>query len=92
MRWMNLEPVIQNEVSQKEKNIVYQCMGFWGGVIDKEPAFQCRRHETQIPSLSREDPLEDGMATDSSIPVWRIPWMEEPGGIQSLGLHRVGHN
>ena len=51
-------------------------VGFWGGVIGKEPACQCRRHETQIPSLGREDPLEDGMATHSSILAWRIPWTE----------------
>ena len=37
-------------------------------------------------SLGREDPLEEGMATHSSIPAWRIPWTEEPGGIQSIGL------
>ena len=45
-----------------------------------------------VRSLSREDPLEKGMATHSSILAWRIPWTEEPGGLQSLGSHRVGHN
>ena len=39
-----------------------------------------------------EDPLEKGMATHSSIPAWRIPWREEPGGLQSMGSHRVGHD
>ena len=39
--------------------------------------------ETQVRSLGREEPLEEGTATHSSIPVWRIPWTEEPGGIQS---------
>ena len=48
--------------------------------------------ETQIWSLGWEDPLEEGMATHSSIPGWRIPWTEEPGGLQSTGLHRVGHD
>ena len=43
-------------------------------------------------SLGWEDPLEEGMATHSSILPWRIPWTEEPGGVQSMGLHRVGHN
>ena len=52
-------------------------MGFWGGVIGKEPACQCRRHETQIPSPGREDPLEDGMATNSSILAWKIPMDRE---------------
>ena len=42
--------------------------------------------ETQIPSLGQEDPLEEGMATHSSILAWRIPWTEEPGGLQSMGL------
>ena len=42
-------------------------------------------HETRVPSLHWEDPLEEGMATHSSILAWRIPWTEEPGGIQSIG-------
>ena len=41
-------------------------------------------------SLGQEDPLQEGMATHSSILAWRSPWTEEPGGLQSLGLHRVG--
>ena len=39
-----------------------------------------------------EDPLEEGMATHSSILAWRIPWTEEPGGLHSVGLQRVRHN
>ena len=46
----------------------------------------------QIPSLGREDPLEEGMATRSSILAWRILWTEEPGRIQSIESQRVGHN
>ena len=42
--------------------------------------------ETQVRSLGQEDPLEKEMATHSSILAWRIPWMEEPGGLQSTGL------
>ena len=45
----------------------------------------------QVRSLGREDPLEKDMETLSSILVWRIPWTEEPGGLQSTGLQRVGH-
>ena len=45
---------------------------------------------TQVHSLGWEDPLEKEMATLSSILVWEIPWTEEPGGLQSVGLHRVG--
>ena len=48
--------------------------------------------ETQIRSLGQKDPLKEGMATHSSILAWRIPWTEEPGGLQSMGLQRVGHN
>ena len=49
-------------------------------------------HETWIRSLGWEDPLEKGMATHSSILAWRIPWTEEPGGLQSMGFQRVGHD
>ena len=45
--------------------------------------------ETQVQSLSQEDPLEKGRAPHSSLLAWRIPWTEEPGGIQSMGLQRV---
>ena len=48
--------------------------------------------ETQVPSLSREDPLEKGMATHSSVLAWRIQGTKEPGGLQSMGLQRVGHD
>ena len=45
---------------------------------------------TWVQSLGREDPLEKGTATHSSIRAWRIPWMEEPGRLQSMGSQRVG--
>ena len=48
--------------------------------------------ETWVQSLGQEDPLEEGMATHSSILAWRIPWTEEPGRLQSIGLQTVGHN
>jgi len=46
----------------------------------------------QVPSLGWEDPLEEGMATHFSILAWRIPWAEEPGGLQSLGSQRGRHD
>ena len=52
------------------------------------PAMQ----ETWVRSLGQEDPLENGMATHSSILAWRIPWTEEPDGLQSMGSQRVGHD
>ena len=63
--------------------------GFLGGSDGKIlPAMQ----ETQVQSLGLKDPLEKGMATHSSILAWRIPWTEEPGRLQSMGLQRVGHD
>ena len=64
-------------------------MDFPGGSAVKNlPAMQ----EMQVQSLGWEDPLEEGMATHSSILAWRIPWTEEPGGLQSIGSQRVRHN
>ena len=48
--------------------------------------------ETKVQSLGQEDPLEKGMAAHSSIPAWRIPWTEEPGGLQSMESQRIEHN
>ena len=48
--------------------------------------------KTQVQSLAGKEPLEQGMATYSSIPAWRIPWIEEPGGLQSMGSQTVGHD
>ena len=48
--------------------------------------------ETWVRSLGREDPLEKEMASHSSILAWRIPWTEEPGGLQSMGSQGVGHD
>ena len=48
--------------------------------------------ETLVLSLGQEDPLEKEMATHSSILVWKTPWMEEPGRLQSMGLQRVRHD
>ena len=61
---------------------------FPSGTSAEELACLCRRHETQIQSPGHEDPLEEGMATHSSILAWRIPWTEEPGGLQSMGPQR----
>ena len=57
-------------------------------MVKNPPAMQ----EAQVQSLGREDPLEKGMATHSSILAWKIPWTEEPGRLQSMGSQRVGHN
>ena len=57
-------------------------------MVKSMPAVQ----ETLVQSLGQEDPLEKEMATHSSIFAWRTPWTEEPGGLQSMGLQRVGLN
>ena len=57
-------------------------------MVKNLPAIQ----ESQVQSLGQEDPLEKSMATHSSILAWRIPWTEEPGGLQSMGSQRVGHD
>ena len=59
-----------------------------GSVVKNLSAVQ----KTQVWSLGQEDPLEKGMANHSSILVWRIPWTEEPRGLQSLGSQRVRHD
>ena len=55
-------------------------------MVKNLPAIQ----KTQVQSLSGKDPLEEGIATHSSILAWRIPWTEEPGGLQSIVSQRVG--
>ena len=65
---------------------------YTGGASGKESACRCRRTETWVRSLGWEDPLEEGMATHSSMLVWRIPWTEEPGGPQSMGSQKIRHD
>ena len=72
----------------------------WGGAsqVAQEQRIHLPMQETQetqetwVPSLGKEDPLEKEMATHSSILAWRIPWPEEPGRLQSIGLQRVRHD
>ena len=70
----------------------YYILGFPGDASGKEPTCQCRRQETWVRSLSQEGPLEEGLATHSSVLAWRIWWTEEPGRLQSTGLKRVGYD
>ena len=58
----------------------------------KNPAAMQETKEVWVRSLGQEDPLEEEMATHSSILAWRTPWTEEPGGLQSMGPQRVGHD
>ena len=84
------------------RQILYHCAKEWfwgeakkqtwklpGGSDSKESSCSAK---TWVRSLGREGSLEKGMATHSSILAWRIPWTEEPGGLQSMGSQRVGHD
>ena len=64
---------------------------FMAQQVKNPPAMQ-ETGEPQVRSLGWEDLLEEGMATHSSVPAWRIPRIEEPGGLQSMGSQSVGHN
>ena len=66
--------------------------GFPGGLMAKNPPAMQELQETGIWALGQEDPLEEGMATHSSILAWRIPWTVEPVGLQSIGSQGTGHN
>ena len=58
----------------------------------KNPAGMQEPQEMQVQSLGREDPLKEEMTTHSSILAWKIPWIEEPDGLQSMGSQRVRHD
>ena len=64
----------------------------WASLVAQMVKNQPAMRETWLPSLGWEDPLEEGMATHSTILAWRIPGTEEPGGLQSLGSQRAGHD
>ena len=74
------------------EGIGYPLQYYWASLmaqmVKNSPAMQ----ETLVQSLGWEDPLKEDMATHSSILAWRIPWAQEPGGLQSLRSHRVGHD
>ena len=64
----------------------------WASLVVQKIKNRPAMRKTWVPSLGWEDPLEEGMATHSSILSWRIPWTEEPGRLQSMGSKRVRHN
>ena len=66
--------------------------GFPGGSTVKNPPAIQETQETRVRSLGWEEPLEEGMATHSSILAWRTPWTEESSRLQSIGSQRVGHD
>ena len=71
---------------------LYSILGFSSGSVVKSLLAMREMQEVQVRSLGQKEPLEEGMAAHSSFLVWRAPWTEEPDGLQSMGLQRVGHN
>ena len=65
---------------------------YWASSSDSDSKESACNEGTPVQSLSQEDPLEKGMATQSSILAWRISWTEEPGWLQSMRSHRVEHD
>ena len=90
--WAAVYGVTQSRIQLKRfssSSSIKQLWNFPGGSALKNlPTLQ----ETQVRILDQEDPLEEGMATRSSLLAWRIPWTEEPGGLQSIGLQRIRHD
>ena len=64
----------------------------WASLVAQTVKNLTAMRKTLVPSLGREDLLEKDVATHSNILAWRIPWTEEPGGLQSMGSQRVWHN
>ena len=81
MRWRSSFILLRLDIQFSQGFVV-------GSVVKNPPAMQ----ETRVLSLGWEDPLEEGMAAHSSILAGEIPWTEEPGGLPSVGSHRVGHD
>ena len=80
---------------EKQKEIISNgltCSQKVASLIDQSVKNLPTMQETRILSLGRQDPLEKEMATHSSILAWKSPWTEEPGGLQCMGSHRVGHD
>ena len=73
-----------------EESVLFPLIGYdlVAQTVKRLPAMQ----KTWVQSLGQEDPLEKGLTTYSSILAWRIPWTEEPGGLQSMGSQRVEHD
>ena len=64
----------------------------WASLVAQTVNCLPTMRETRVRSLGREDPLKKEMETHSSVLAWKVPWTEDPGRLQSMGLQRVGHN
>ena len=92
--WWVLYPCYSIYFSQQlcELDVSICILGFPGTLVAQRVKHLPAMQETWVRSLSQEDPLVKEMATHSSILAWRIPWTEEPGGLQSTGSQRVRHD
>ena len=82
---------------QPSKGLLRRSIAIWSALlycslVAQEVKNLLATWETQVLSLGQKDPLEKGMATHSNILAWEISWAEEPGGLESMGSQRVGHN
>ena len=78
-------------VKKKQKTpYLWSSLGVWASLVAQTVKNLFAMQEIQVQSLGWEDPLEKVMTTHSSILAWRIPWTKEPGGLQTIGLQRVG--
>ena len=86
---------VSSQILSYQKNLPRPPFLNWASLVAQLvknlPAMQ-EAQEMWVQSLGWEDPLEESMATDSSILAWKISWTEEPGILQSIGLQRVGHD
>ena len=81
-----------NDAYGSQSSLRCDCWDFWASLVAQLVKNLPAVRETGVQSLGWEDPLEKGMATHSSAPVWRIPWTEEPSGFQYFRSQRVSHN
>ena len=77
------------KLSSCDRNVSYL---LWASLVAQMVKDSLAMRETWVQSPGWEDTLEEGMATHSGILAWRIPWTEKPGGLQSMGSQRVGHD
>ena len=83
---------MQDKFIHKGRKQINRCLGLGASLVAQTLKNPAAMWETWVQSLSWEDPLEEGMATHSSILAWKIPQTEEPGRLKSTGLKRVGHD
>ena len=90
--WATVHRVTKNQTRLSDFTFTFTKAISWTSLVAQTVKHLPAMWETRVPSLGGEDPMEKEMATHSSTLAWKIPWMEEPGRLQSMGLQRVGHD